>query len=120
MANNKGIKKDCVFCKIASREIPAEIIYENDNFIAFPDLNPRVAGHTLIISKKHYVDILDMPISLGTELLDAIKNVAGKKLKEDLVEGFNILQNNFPVAGQVVMHTHFHLLPRRKDDGFKI
>ncbi len=110
--------KNCIFCKIARKEIPSEIIYENENFIAFPDAHPRVNGHTLIIPKKHFVNILDMPESLGSELLEAIKNTAGKFLKEKYIEGFNIIQNNFPIAGQIVMHSHLHILPRRKGDGF--
>ena len=112
--------KDCIFCKIAKKEIPSKIIYENDNFVAFPDINPKVKEHTLIVTKKHFVNTLDLPESLGSELLEIIKNVAGKFLKEKDIEGFNIVQNNFPAAGQIVMHTHFHFLPRRKDDGFNL
>ena len=106
---------DCIFCKIAKKEIPVKIIYENKNFIAFPDANPRVKGHTLIITKKHFVNVMDLPVILGKDLLDAIKNVAAEKLKAGF-DGFSILQNNFPSAGQVVMHAHFHLLPRTKGD----
>ncbi len=110
--------KNCIFCKIIKKEIPANFLYENDNFVAFADANPKVSGHTLIAPKKHFVNILDMPATLGSELVDAIKNMAEKIMKDTKVEGFNIAQNNFPIAGQVVMHTHFHLLPRRKGDGF--
>ena len=110
---------DCVFCKIILGEIKTDIIYENDNFIAFPDSNPKVEGHTLIVPKKHYVNSFDMPSSLGVELLDSIKNMAEKKFKEGF-EGFNVIQNNFPVAGQVVMHAHFHFLPRKNGDGHNL
>lgn len=112
--------EDCIFCKFISGEIKVNIIYENDNFIAFPDANPQVKGHTLIIPKKHYVNFLDLPSTLGGELLDAVKAVAEIHFKDKSVEGFNIIQNNFPIAGQIVMHAHFHMLPRRKGDGFKI
>ena len=111
-------KEDCLFCKIALKEIPVKIIYESDNFIAFPDANPKVDGHLLIISKNHYVNIMDMPATLGQELVDTIKKVAGIMLKQG-AEGFNVIQNNFPAAGQIVMHAHIHLLPRKKGDGFK-
>jgi len=107
---------DCIFCKIANKQAPADIVYENDNFIAFPDINQKTLGHTLIIPKKHFVNIIDIPETLGGELLDAIKKVAEIRLREG-AEGFNIMQNNGEVAGQVVMHAHFHLLPRRKNDG---
>ena len=110
---------NCIFCEIISKN-KRNFIYENDNFAAFLDVNPKVKGHTLIVTKKHFVNTFDMPESLGSELLDAIKNVAEKFLKEKDVGGFNILQNNFPVAGQIVMHSHFHLLPRRKNDGFNL
>ena len=108
--------KDCIFCKIAKKEIKVDVIYENKNFIAFPDANPRVEGHTLIIPKKHFINMMDLPDSLGKDLIDVIKKVADKKLKSGF-DGFNILQNNFPSAGQIVMHAHFHLLPRKNRDG---
>ena len=81
--------EDCIFCKLASGEIDRKVIYENDNFISFPDANPRVEGHTLIVPKKHFVNILDLPKSLGMELLDAIKNTAEILLKEHKAEGFS-------------------------------
>ncbi len=112
------IKKDCIFCKITAKEIPKDFIYENANFVSFLDDNPRVKGHTLIIPKKHYVNSFDLPSSLGVEFLDTIKNVAEIHSKDKDVGGFNLLQNNFPVAGQVVMHFHLHFLPRREGDGF--
>ena len=112
------MKDDCIFCKIVNKEIPVKMIYENDNFIVFPDVAPQIKGHSLIISKKHFVNSLDMPASLGQELISVIKSVFDLKVKEDKsIEGFNLVQNNFAVAGQIVMHAHWHLLPRRKNDG---
>ena len=66
---------DCIFCKIARKEIKVKIIEESDNFLAFPDANPKVERHTLIISKKHFSNIVDLPALLGNELLDMIKKV---------------------------------------------
>ena len=108
--------KDCIFCKIAKKEISSEIIFENDNFIAFLDANQKVLGHTLIVPKKHFVNILDLPSNLASEMFDLIKKIAEKRLKEGY-EGFNLVMNNFPAAGQAVMHTHVHLIPRKKGDG---
>ncbi|GAI81826.1 unnamed protein product [marine sediment metagenome] len=109
---------DCVFCKIIRKEIKTDkIIYENDNFLSIPDANPKVNGHSLVISKKHFETILDMPNSLGPELLDCIKKTAFKLMEEYGAEGFNVINNNFEVAGQVVKHVHFHLIPRKKNDG---
>lgn len=111
--------KDCIFCKIVKKEIKSEIVYENTNFIAFLDANPYVEGHTLIVPKKHFVNTIDMPINLGKDLIDAIKKVAKKKLNSEY-DGFNILQNNFFSAGQIVMHAHFHFFPRKKGDNVRI
>jgi len=114
----KKKKEECIFCKIAEGKIKVERIYEDDNFLAFPDANPIVKGHTLIIPKKHFVNIMDLPADLGEELLDVIKIIAEKRLKEG-AEGFNLIQNNFPAAGQAVMHFHLHLVPRKKGDKVK-
>ncbi len=108
--------KDCIFCKIVKGEISVEKIYENDNFFSTLDTNPKVKGHTLIISKKHFENILELPNALASELLDCIKETAIMLMKKYNAEGFNVMNNNFESAGQVVSHFHFHILPRRKDD----
>lgn len=105
--------KDCIFCKIASGEIPVDKIYENDSFFSIPDANQQIEGHSLIISKKHFETILDLPSTLGIELLDCIKKTAMEVLGEEKAEGFNVVQNNFECAGQAVKHVHFHILPRK-------
>ena len=106
--------KDCIFCKIAQEDIPSEKIYENDNFFSIPDRNQQIDGHSLVISKKHFNTILDLPPSLGMELLDCIKKTTMELIKKHKSEGFNIVQNNFESAGQAVMHFHLHILPRKK------
>ena len=110
------MSEDCIFCKIANGDIPVKRIYENDNFFSIPDANPQVKGHTLVISKKHFETILDMPLSLGSELLDCIKKTSLKLIDDFQFEGFNILNNNFEVSGQTVKHVHFHIMPRKKQD----
>ena len=114
------MNEECVFCKIAKGEIPEKRIYENDNFFSILDANPVVEGHSLVISKKHFETILDMSSSLGHELLDCIKHTSLKLIKDFNAEGFNVINNNFEVAQQIVKHVHFHIIPRKKDDGFKI
>ncbi|MCK5149629.1 HIT domain-containing protein [Candidatus Pacearchaeota archaeon] len=112
---------DCVFCKIVKGEIASgEIIYENDNFFSIPDASPIVEGHSLIISKKHFENILDLPSSLGSELIDCIKKTSLKLIEEKKAEGFNVINNNLEVAGQVVKHFHFHIIPRKKGDKVKM
>ena len=105
-----------IFCKIANKEVPAEILMETNNFIAIPDIHPRVRGHALIIPKKHFTSLIDMPESLGSEMLDIIKKVFEINVRGG-AEGFNIVINNLPAAGQLVPHFHVHLLPRKMNDG---
>lgn len=111
---------DCVFCKISKGEIPSEKIYENDNFFSVSDIEPYVEGHSLVISKKHFETVLDLPSSIGQELLDCIKKTSLKLIEKFKSDGFNLVQNNFEAAEQVVKHVHFHILPRNKDDGLNL
>jgi len=110
---------DCIFCKISKGEINSPKIYENFNFFSIKDANPLAKGHSLIIPKKHFKTILDLPSSAGKDLVDCIKETALKVIKEINCEGFNLIQNNFEAAGQVVEHLHFHLIPRKKEDNLK-
>ena len=73
----------------------------------------------MIIPKKHFKTLLDMPNSLGNEMVEAVKKVGLKLIKEGKGEGFILLNNNFEVSGQIVPHVHFHVIPRNKDDGIK-
>jgi histidine triad (HIT) family protein len=74
--------KNCVFCKIAKGQIKSEKVAESDNFFAIYDVRPKTNGHTLIIPKKHFVTLLDIPNKLGNEMLEFTKKVAGKLLGE--------------------------------------
>lgn len=112
---------DCIFCKISCGEVPSErIIYENVSFFSVYDTKPSIEGHALVISKKHFNTALDLPKSLGPELLDCIKNTAMIVIKKYKCNGFNVVNNNFESAGQIVDHVHFHILPRKKDDKYRI
>lgn len=108
--------EDCIFCKIAKGEKSVEKTYDDKNFMAFPDANPQTEGHTLIISKKHFRNLLDMPVSLGNELLEAIKKVSLKLIDEGKGDGVRIICNNESSAGQVVFHTHVHILPFKEGE----
>jgi len=109
---------DCIFCKIANGEIESRKIFESDNFFAIKDVNPKVEGHSLVIPKKHYETLLDMPPTLYGEFLESAKEVALKLIEETKAEGFNLVINNKKVAGQLVPHVHLHVFPRKKGDGF--
>ncbi|MBM3247296.1 HIT family protein [Candidatus Pacearchaeota archaeon] len=113
-------KEDCIFCKIALGEIPCDKVYEDDNFIVFNDIKPIAKGHCLVVPKKHYETLLDMPSTLGTEVIDLVKKQGLRLMKEQKAEGFNLVQNVFPAAGQIVMHVHFHVIPRKEGDGLRM
>ena len=110
-------KEECIFCKIARGEIKSKKLYEDDNFFVVNDIKPVAPGHCLIITKKHYETLLDTPSTLGSELIDLVKKQGLRLIKEEKAEGFNLVQNIMPAAGQIVMHVHFHVIPRKKNDG---
>jgi len=108
--------EDCIFCKIIEGKIPSKTVYEDDHVKAILDLYPMTEGHTLVISKKHYPTISEIPESEIPYFFTALKKVANlvkAKLKPD---AFNILQNNGKAAGQAVPHFHYHIIPRKTDD----
>lgn len=110
-------EKDCLFCRIINGEIPSTKIYEDDYVYAFLDIAPGQEGHTLVIPKKHSTNILSLDIEYGTKILEAIQKIAPAIMRAMEAEGFNIIQNNNEVAGQTVFHTHFHIIPRKPQDG---
>ncbi|MGM9971019.1 MAG: HIT family protein [Anaeroplasmataceae bacterium] len=110
----------CVFCNIISGVWSSKKVYEDEDVIAILDLSQQTIGHTLVIPKKHYENILELP----EELLNKVMTIA-KKLcllyKDKLnCDGFNIVNNCNEVAGQTVMHFHLHIIPRYKDDNSKL
>ncbi len=107
---------DCVFCKIIKGNVPCKKVYEDRYAVAFLDADPANVGHTLVIPKKHFETIEHMKRSDFDGLSEAILKVGRGIMK--ISEGLNILQNNGKVAGQVVPHVHFHLIPRSKEDGY--
>lgn len=113
-------KKDCIFCKIAKGEIKSEFVMESNNFFAIMDIHPLTKGHCLVVSKKHFVTLLDIPNTLGNEMLEFSKKVASYLLENKYGDGFNIVMNNLEPAGQLVKHAHIHIIPRKEKDGVKI
>lgn len=111
---------DCIFCKILAGEIPCTKIYEDSSTLAFLDINPATekGGHTLILPKKHYELITEIPEKELQALIQTIQKISKALL--ELYPGLNLLQNNKRIAGQIVPHLHFHLIPRYEDDGIKI
>ena len=112
-------KEDCVFCQIASNNLPSEKIYENDNVFVFADINPVNLGHSLVIPKKHYADMSETPDDTLAELVKVAKKI-GISTKEALkADGINIEMNNGKAAGQIIFHSHIHVIPRFLYDGYR-
>ena len=111
--------QDCIFCKIVAGKIPAAKVYEDKNVLAFLDIEPVNNGHTLVIPKKHYETILDIPEDLLQKVIVAVKKVARAVKQGVNADGINIGQSNFRAGGQEVFHIHFHIMPRFEDDGLK-
>ena len=110
-------EEECIFCKIIDGQIPSYKVYENDSVLAFLDIFPLSYGHTIVIPKKHYYNFLDMPEDNMGDFFLELKKIS-LLIKEKLkIDGFNLIQNNFPAAGQVIHHFHFHIVPRMKGDG---
>jgi histidine triad (HIT) family protein len=108
---------DCIFCKIVAGEIPCTKVYEDDLCLAFMDIGPIAPGHTLLIPKKHYEAIMEMPADEAAHLGRQLPALARAVKSAMDVPGLNVLQNNGKVAGQAVAHLHIHFIPRRADDG---
>jgi histidine triad (HIT) family protein len=106
----------CIFCKIAKKELPCALLYEDEAVLAFLDLAPVQPGHTLLIPRLHASTLLDLPPDGGQAILRGLQTVGGAMRTVLRADGFNCLQNNFPAAGQQVMHAHWHLIPRFTGD----
>lgn len=106
--------QDCIFCKIAAKEIPVELLYEDEEVVAFRDINPQAPIHVLVIPKKHISNLLEITGADGT-LLSRMHSVV-RQLAEELGvadEGFRLVVNTKDNGGQTVHHLHFHLLGGR-------
>lgn len=110
--------KECVFCKIANGEFPATKLLENKNTISFLDINPVNHGHILVMPKKHYETVMDVPGKELGKVMEMVPPLAKAVAEVTNADGLNIFQTNKPCAGQTVPHVHFHIIPRHKDDGF--
>jgi len=108
-----------IFEKIINREIPASIIYEDEDTLAFMDIGPVIKGHALVIPKTCYDSITETPPDVLSKLMLVCKRIAAAQIKGLGADGINIIQNNGQSAGQVVPHIHFHVIPRFKDDGHR-
>jgi len=107
--------QDCIFCKIAKKEIPSEIIFEDDLILAFKDINPQAPSHVLIIPKEHFPSLNEIPEEkkeILSHILMNIKSIAQQTGASE--NGYRVVLNTGKNSGQEVFHIHFHLLSGRR------
>lgn len=102
----------CIFCEIIKGNIPSSKIYEDDDVLAILDISQTTKGHTLVMPKKHFNNILNADINSLHRVMDVTQDLAKKITKNLNATGFNILVNTNESAGQTVMHMHVHIIPR--------
>ncbi|XP_031121650.1 adenylylsulfatase HINT3 [Ipomoea triloba] len=107
---------DCVFCKIVRGEAPALKVYEDDVCLCILDTNPLSWGHSLIIPKCHFPTLEATPPSVVAEMCSKVPLISNAVMKATESDSFNLLVNNGAAAGQVVFHTHIHIIPRKASD----
>ena len=102
----------CLFCHIIAKEIPAEIIFENEHVLAFLDIGPVSEGHALVIPKAHANNLSEGSEGDALELMRVVYHLAPRILKAVGADGYNLGMNHGVCAGQEVLHTHLHIMPR--------
>ena len=106
----------CIFCSIVNKEIPSSCIYEDDQVMAFLDLSQVTKGHTLVVPKKHYDNLLECDDETLAHLIQVEKMLAVRISERLNAQGVNVLNNTHEAAGQTVNHLHFHIIPRYSEN----
>ncbi len=108
---------DCIFCKLIKGEIPSYKIYEDDYVFAFLDIACDVFGHTLVIPKKHFTNILDCDVETLAHVISAVQKISKHYVDDCGFSGVNVMNASGASAEQSVFHLHFHVIPRKENDG---
>ncbi len=111
---------NCVFCKIIQGDIPSATVYEDNDFKAILDVGPAARGHVIILTKKHYANLMEADDTVLSGIMIVAKKIATALKKTYQCDGINILQNNGEASGQTVFHLHVHVIPRFKEDDIRI
>ena len=106
----------CIFCSIVNKEIPSSCIYEDGQVMAFLDLSQVTKGHTLVVPKKHYDNLLECDDETLAHLIQVVKMLAVRISERLNAQGVNVLNNTHETAGQTVNHLHFHIIPRYSEN----
>ena len=107
---------DCIFCKIINKEIPSYKIYEDEYTYAFLDIAKDVDGHTLVIPKKHVTNVLDCDEETLAHVMNTVKKISNHYVSLGF-DGVNVINASGEAAEQTVFHLHFHIIPRKNNDG---
>ncbi len=110
----------CVFCAIVAGEAPAIRIYEDDGYLALLDVRPFTRGHTLVVPKRHTVDLTDTPPQTLADMVTIGQRIAKAARATELADATNIAINDGRPAFQSVLHIHLHVLPRRNGDKLSV
>ena len=110
----------CIFCKIINGDIPSKKVYEDEDILAILDISQATKGHTLVLPKKHFDNLLTIDNGVYLKVMEKAKMLAEKIVPNLGAKGANILNNCNEVAGQSVMHFHVHILPRYNKEELKI
>lgn len=111
---------NCIFCKIISGKIPSYKVYEDDIVFVFMDIGPIVAGHTLVVPKDHYPSLLEAPADVAGAIGERLPKLAKAVLAATGAPACHVLTNSGVEASQSVPHLHYHILPRKDGDGYKL
>jgi histidine triad (HIT) family protein len=112
--------RECIFCAIVESRAPADVVFEDEETLAFMDINPANPGHTLVIPKRHVCDIYELDEEMAAEVMKATVRVARAIKKALQPDGMNLVQSNERAASQEIFHLHMHVIPRWYGDGLRL
>ena len=109
--------ENCVFCKIIKGDIPSYKLYEDEFTYSFMDIANDIDGHILVVPKKHVINVLDCDKETLHHVADTVKKISNLLVDKCGYDGVNILNASGECAGQTVFHLHFHIIPKKNNDG---
>ncbi len=112
-------EESCIFCKIVQGSIQAVKVCEDSETVAFLDIGPVNNGHVLVIPKEHYENVYSVPVETWCRIMMTVQKVAISVKNAMDADGVNIIVNNESAAGQIVFHSHAHVIPRFNEDGLR-
>jgi histidine triad (HIT) family protein len=111
------VSDDCVFCRIIAGEVPADMVLDDDEFVAFLDARPVFKGHVLVLPRRHYVTLADLPVPAVGPLFERVRLLSAAIPAALGAQGTFVALNN--IVSQSVPHLHVHVVPRTKGDGLR-